>query len=204
MRPHEGRGGRLALRLVAAALAAVAFLNDWRSTAPAQGHVPQLIVDDSVGADLEALARETWGRFLAVFHTRASCFGDVHLRATQALDSRASYDSDTATVILQVPGTPAMLQSALVHEWAHHIEFQCRSQTEMRLAFLAAQGLPPDTPWRPDSLAAPQPATDWSTMPSEQWAEAVVEAVLGGRPVPTWVRVTPEALAVVEAWAGGR
>jgi len=204
MRPHEGRGRRLTLRLVAVALAALALLNDWKSPATARHHAPQLIVEDSVGADLEALARESWRHFLLVFGAREGCFGDVHLRAVWALDSRAGYDPDTATVTVQVPGTPATLESALVHEWAHHIEFQCRAHTELRPAFLAAQGLPPDTPWRPDGLAGVLPAGDWSTMPSEQYAEAVVEAVLGGRPMPTWVRVTPEAVAVVEAWAGGR
>jgi len=202
MRPGERRGGRLALRLAAALLAALALFSDWEGAAPTRRHAPQLIVDDSVGADLEALARETWGRFLVFFRARQGCFGDVRLHAARALDSRAGYDPASATVTVQVPGTPAMLESALVHEWAHHVEFQCNAHQSLRPAFLAAQGLPADTPWRPEEPAPPTTG-DWSALPSEQYAEAVVEAVLGGRPVPTWVRVSPQAVAVVEAWASG-
>jgi len=164
---------------------------------------PQLIVDDSVAPDFEALARETWAQFLDVFQARSDCFGDVHLHATRTLDSRAAYDPDTATVTVRVPGTPAMLQSALVHEWAHHVEFQCEEQRELRRAFLVAQGLPPDTPWRPDDVSVEMPTSEWAAIPSEQYAEATVALVLGGRPIPTKARITQEAVHVIEVWAGG-
>jgi hypothetical protein len=77
----------------------------------------------------------------------------------------------------------------------------------MRAAFLVAQGLSPDTAWRPDTLPASEPDTltarEWAAIPSEQYAEAVIEVVLGGRPVPTNVRLSREAVAVVETWARG-
>jgi hypothetical protein len=177
-------------------------------------HRPRLLVDGSVGADLEALALETWDQFLAVFWARRDCFGDVHLRAAYTLGSRAGYDPDTATVTVRVPGTAAMLQSGLIHEWAHHVEFQCEAHQELRAAFLAVQGLPADTPWRPDeahrrpadayqhSLIS-EPASDWAEIPSEQYAEATIELVLGGRPVPTQIHVTREAIGVVGGWATG-
>jgi hypothetical protein len=171
--------------------------------APSPEHRPALIFDESVGSDLQALALETWDRFLAVFQGRSGCFGDVHVRAAYQLDSRAGYDPDSATVTVRVPGTPAKLQSALVHEWAHHVEFQCPEHQALRPAFLAAQGLPPDTLWRPDQVSVTMPAGEWAGIPSEQYAEATIEAVLGKRPIPTTARVTREAVRVIEEWATG-
>ena len=165
--------------------------------------LPRLIADASVASDFDALAQETWKQFLNVFRARTSCFGDVHLHAATDLDSRATYDPDTATVTVRVPGTPAMLQSALIHEWAHHIEFQCPAQKELRPAFLAAQGLPIVTLWRPDKTPANTPESEWATIPSEQYAEATIEVVLGRRQIPTTARVTTEAVRVIAQWAAG-
>jgi len=156
-----------------------------------------------VGADFEALALETWDQFLALFSARWDCFGDVRLEAAYRLDSRAGYDPDTATATVRVPGTAAMLQSGLIHEWAHHVEFQCPAHKDLRAAFVAAQGLPPDTPWRPAEAMADVAAEVWAAIPSEQYAEAVVGLVLGGRPIPTGARVSPAALRVVEEWVRG-
>ncbi|MBN1659422.1 MAG: hypothetical protein JXA93_13545 [Anaerolineae bacterium] len=173
------------------------------SRAAVHGTRPQLVIDDSVGADLDALTRETWDQFLAAFGGRTGCFGDVRVRAAWVLGSRAAYDPGTATVTVRVPGTRAMLQSALIHEWAHHVEFQCPAHEALRPAFLAAQGLPPGSAWRPDRPPADVPASEWAGIPSEQCAEAAIEVVLGGRPVPTNVRLTREAVRVVQEWAGG-
>ncbi len=164
---------------------------------------PRLIIGDSVHDDFAALAQETWGRFLGVFWARRGCFGDVRLEAAYDLRHRAGYDPDTATVLVRVPGTAAMLQSGLVHEWAHHLEFQCPAQRELRPAFLAAQGLPPDTPWRPADAGGETPASAWSEIPSEQFAEATVILVLGEEPIATGARVSPEAVDVIRGWAGG-
>ena len=164
---------------------------------------PQLIVDDSVAPDFEALATETWEQFLEAFRGRSECFGDVLLRAERSLDSRAAYDPDTATVTVRVPGSPAMLKSALVHEWAHHVEFQCDEHQALRRDFLLAQGLPPDTPWRSDEELVERPTDEWAEMPSEQYAEATIVVVLGVRHIPTSARVTTEGVRVIEAWARG-
>jgi hypothetical protein len=164
---------------------------------------PRLLMDESVGADLQALAQDTWEQFLAAFAGRAGCFGDVRLHASYDLASRGDYDPATATVTVRVPGTPAMLQSALLHEWAHHIEFQCPAHQKLRPAFLSAQRLAPDTPWRPADTPAELPASEWAAIPSEQYAEAVIELVLGSRPIPTLARVTPEAVQVIREWAAG-
>ncbi len=168
---------------------------------PPLARLPRLILDKSVGDDFAALAQSTWQQFLEVFQTHTNCFGDVHLRAATDLPSRAAYNPQTATITVRVPGSAAMLQSALVHEWAHHIEFQCPAQKEMRAAFIAAQGLPPGTLWRPDNTPANTPESEWASIPSEQCAEAAIELVLGERPIPTTARVSPGAVGVLREWA---
>ncbi|MBN1138507.1 MAG: hypothetical protein JXM73_18100 [Anaerolineae bacterium] len=186
-----GRGIEKGLILLVLAVLLIGMTAGCRTA----GQPPRLIVDESVSADFEALALETWDQFLNAFWARSDCFGDVRLRAVYSLDSRAGYDPDTATATVLVPGTPAMLQSGLIHEWAHHVEFQCGEHQDLRAAFLAAQGLPPDTPWRPSGEAA--------TSPSEQYAEATIEFVLGTRPIPTEAHLTREAIRVVREWAEG-
>jgi hypothetical protein len=168
---------------------------------PSSEQYPELIVDDSVANDFRAVATEAWVKFLIVFAARRDCFGDVRLRATRQLASRAAYDPATATVTVRVPATAAMLQGALVHEWAHHLEFQCEAHQDFRAAFLLAQGLPPDTLWRPDYSPANTLQGAWNHIPSEQYAEAAIELVLGRRQIPTGVHLRPEAVQVLAAWA---
>lgn len=204
---HAGRcrsvaGGAL-IMIAIVVLASGATLSGCTSDVPVSKQCPHLIMDDSVADDFRALAMETWDKFLTVFQARTNCFSDVRLHATRTLDSRATYDPDSATVTVRVPGTPAMLQSALVHEWAHHIEFQCDAHKDLRRAFLMAQGLPPDTPWRPAHTSVDMPTSAWADIPSEQYAEATIVLVLGRRQIPTKARVTEEAVRVIEAWAAG-
>lgn len=198
-RQHLGRVLRTVLLLVSLGVVMSGTTSAQRLIA----HQPELIFDDSVAPDFQALALQTWDRFLVVFRARSNCFGDVRLHAAYTLDSRAGYDPNTATVTVQVPGTPARLQSALVHEWAHHIEFQCPEQPALRAAFLVAQGLPPDTPWRPDGAPASQSSSQWGAAPSEQYAEATVELVLGRRPLAAPAPVSREAVQVIGEWAAG-
>jgi hypothetical protein len=136
-----------------------------------------------------------------MFRARADCFGPVTLQAARSLDSRAVYDPDTATVTVRVPGTSAMLRGALIHEFAHHVEFQCSEHEDLRPAFLAALGLPADTEWRPGSGSAGALARVRADVPSEQYAEATVILVLGRRQVTTGVQVNDEAVRAVKAWA---
>ncbi len=190
--------------VVAAIILAGLFLAGCAQAAtPTPRPLPQLLMDDSVAGDFATLAETTWQQFLTVFRTRADCFGDVHLHAALQLGSRAAYDPKTATVTVHVPGTQAMLQSALIHEWAHHVEFQCPAQKELRAAFLSAQGLPPDTVWRRANAPIEMPESDWATIPSEQYAEATIEVVLGERQIPTTAPVTPAGVRVIAQWAAG-
>lgn len=156
---------------------------------------PRLNLDATVAADFRALADETWAQFLITFAARSNCFGDVTLRTARKLESRALYDPKTATVTVRVPGTPAFLQAALIHEWAHHIEFQCDEHHTIRPAIVAALDLPPNTAWWTDHA--------WAESPSEQYAEATVELVLGDHPLPTKIWVDPKIVTIVADWSMG-
>lgn len=156
---------------------------------------PQLLPDETVAPDLAELAIATWDRFMVVFGGRAGCFGDVRLTTAQDLDSRAVYDPVTATVKVKVPATAALLESALIHEWAHHVEFQCPEHAALRAEFLAAQSTPLDADWFG--------GTTWADTPSEQYAEAAVILVLGHRQLPTEATVTPAAVEALAQWAAG-
>lgn len=162
---------------------------------------PCLIIGPSVDEGFAALAAKTWDRFLTAFSPLAPCIGDVHLRASYRLPARAGYDPASATVTVRVPGSAAKLRAALIHEWAHHIEFQCPQQRLMRPAFLAAEGFAPDTPWRPHD--AQVLADTWANIPSEHFAEAAIELVLGHNPTPTQIHVTQEGLKALAAWLSG-
>jgi hypothetical protein len=168
---------------------------------PRHRATPRLIIDASVKPDFAAVIQETWGQFLLVFAARRDCFGDVRVKADYDLSDRAMYDPQTATVSVRVPERAAILKGALVHEWAHHVEFQCDAHTEMRAAFIKAQGLPANTPWRSESGSVNVLSSDWANIPSEQYAETTIVLVLGERPVPTHAPITAEGMEVVRAWA---
>ena len=164
---------------------------------------PQLILDASVASDLAVLAEDTWVQFLDVLEARSSCFGDVRLLASRTLEERAAYSPGTRTVTVRVPATRALLQSALVHEWAHHVEFQCGEHEELRDAFRQAQALPPSVPWRSSVVTEEVAAGLWAGIPSEQYAEAMVVLVLGRRQIATAAPVKAEAVRVLAEWAAG-
>jgi len=172
-----------------------------RQTSPQQAR-PQLIIEPSVDEGFAALAHETWARFLTTFAARTDCFGDVHLQASYRLPARAGYDPATATVTVRVPASAARLKAALIHEWAHHIEFQCPAQRTMRPAFLAAEGFAPDASWRP--AHTPVTADIWADVPSEHYAEAAIILALGHNATPTQIIVHREAIDVLADWAAGR
>lgn len=168
---------------------------------PSHQPPPRLIIDASVAPDFAAVIEETWGQFLLVFGARSDCFGDVRVKADKELSERAMYDPQTATISVRVPERAAILQGALVHEWAHHVEYQCEAQREMRAAFMEAQEIPANTPWRSPSGSVHLFSSDWANIPSEQYAEATIAVVLGERPVSSKTRLTAEGMEVIRAWA---
>jgi hypothetical protein len=168
---------------------------------PGHGPTPQVIIDDSVDEDFAAVIQGTWGQFLLVFAPRRDCFGDVLVKADYDLVDRAMYDPETATVSVRVPERASILKGALVHEWAHHVEFQCEAHTEMRAAFIEAQGMPANTPWRLKDGTTNILSSDWADIPSEQYAETSIVLVLGERPVSTKAPITAEGIEVIRTWA---
>lgn len=144
-------------------------------------------------ADVRALALATWERFRDAFPARRGCLGPVTVAGAWDLDDRATYDPGRRLVTIRIPGTAPNLRATLVHEFAHHLEFTCGAQRGLRAAFLAAQSLPAGSAWFEGDT--------WELIPSEQFAEATTEFVLGRRPPHARIAVTLEALRVIKTWA---
>ena len=156
---------------------------------------PALRFDASVPDDLRALAAETWQDFLAAHPARWDCIPPATLSAAWELDSRGEYRPNGATVVVRVPGTAPTLRNELIHEFAHHVEFTCPEQADLRSSFLEAQGFPPAATWFEGDA--------WETTPSEQYAEATVEVVLGRRPHHGNIQITARASEIVRRWGAG-
>ena len=156
---------------------------------------PVLRHGDSVPADLRALADDAWDDFLAAHQVRLGCITPVTLEAAWVLDTRAEYRPDTATLAVRIPGTPATLRSELIHEFAHHLEFTCTEQIELRAEFLRAQGFPPEASWFEGGT--------WETTPSEQYAEATVEMIEERRTHQGGILLTADAIEIVREWGRG-
>lgn len=176
--------------LAGALVAAVAA-----STPSCSANDPALSFATGVPADVRILARSTWDRFLAAFSARIDCLGGVQVAVAWELGDRAAYHPEERRVTVRVPATAPNLEASLLHEFGHHLERTCHRVADVRPAFLAAQGFPPGASWFTGAT--------WETTPSEQFAEAVAEFVLGEPPAHRPVRVTDGALDAVRAWARG-
>jgi hypothetical protein len=158
-------------------------------------HRPAIAFAGAAPSDLRALATSTWQRFVAAFPARAGCLRDVTVAGAWKFSTRARYAPGRRLVTIRIPGTAPNLLATLVHEFAHHVEFTCPAQRELRPRFLEAQRLPARTPWFGGDT--------WTEIPSEQFAEATVQVVLGRSPHPL-VLVRPRALEVIREWATRR
>jgi hypothetical protein len=156
---------------------------------------PRILFASDVPTDLEALARSTWLQFTDGFPAWWRCLPDVRVSGAWELPVRADYQLRGRLVTIRIPGTAPNLRATLVHEFAHHLEFTCPQQRLLRSRFLAAQGLPPKTPW----FRGPT----WDRIPSEQFAEGTVWVVLG-RSASSRVRLTPRAITIIRGWGRGR
>lgn len=154
---------------------------------------PALEFGDDTPDDLRALAGETFADMLEALPAHAPCLAGVTLEGARVLDARARYLPDTGTLRVRIPATAPQLRRSLVHELAHHLEFACDDQASVRPAFLASLGLPADTPWFTGAT--------WEGIPSEQWATAVVEHVLGERDPRSGIFLEPGTLDVLAGWA---
>lgn len=155
---------------------------------------PQLRFDSSVAADFGDVAEEAWDRFLAAFPARLDCIGGITLVADYTLADRATYDPSRAQMVVRVPGPRVLLERAVAHELGHHLEFSCGAHRATRHAFLVALGRDPETPW--------STGEDWEDIPSEVFAEAVVEVVFGDVSAvhPRIGSIPAEAVEVVRDW----
>jgi hypothetical protein len=163
------------------------------ATAVSGGGRPAVAFVRGTPADVRSLAGSTWERFNDAFPTRRECLAPVTVRSAWKLDDRATYDPRGHVVTIRIPGTAPNLRATLVHEFAHHLEFTCPAQRGLRAGFLAAQGRSAGSAWFEGDT--------WERTPSEQFAEATTEFVLGRRPPHARIAVTPEALRVIETWA---
>lgn len=152
-----------------------------------------LVIGDTVAADFAALAVDTFTRFAEAAPALEACLGSPRLEAASQLDDAALYDQASRTIYVRVPATAPSLRASLTHELAHHVELACPTHEKLRTAFLAAQGHDPATPWFD--------AGRWEGVPSEEFAEAVVEVIEGRRSRNQGtVVLAPEAVAVVARW----
>lgn len=161
------------------------------------GTVPrpaELSITGASPADLRVLIVDTWDRFVEAFPARRGCLAPVTVQGAWSLDGRGSYDPVRRLVTVRIPGTAPNLQASLVHEFAHHMEFTCPEQRDVRVPFLAAQGLPLFATWFQ--------GRSWETTPSEQFAEAIVQVVLG-RPAHQAVLIHPRSVELLRAWGRG-
>jgi hypothetical protein len=183
-------------RRIAVLVVGCAALASWGTAAvEAEPDRPPLTFAANVPGDVQALASTTWRRFVDAFPAARGCLAPVALTSALELDDRAVYDPDRHVISVRIPGTAPNLEASLVHEFAHHLEFTCPALHSIRGPFLAAQDLPAASAW----FEAPT----WETIPSEQFAEATIEAVLGRRPAHVRILITPEAVEVIRAWARG-
>ena len=182
-------GSSLGVAVVALAL----VLGGGAWGAPAEREGPQLLIGDSVAGDFAALAGDTYEGFVAAAPGLGECVRSPRLEAVYDLEELAVYDQRTHVMSVRVPATAGSLSASLVHELAHHLELSCPSHSGVRVRFLVAQGMDPATAWFGGEV--------WEETPSEQFAEAVVHVVLGGRDRHLLrMQLTPEAVDVVAGW----
>lgn len=156
---------------------------------------PDLRFTDRTPRDLREVTTQAWHRFTAAFRGRSDCLGVVTVGVAWELDDRARYEPGRALVLVRAPGTARNLAASLLHEFAHHAEYRCPMDATFKRRFVDAAGLPAGTPWLGGGR--------WHEIPSERFAEAAVSFVLGEPPPHVLIRVTPEEVRAVAAWAAG-
>lgn len=169
---------------------AVALLSGLTACAPAVA-----TLSDDLPADLREVIEEALDEIAVVMAAHPDCLTGVEVRHAWELEDRAQYLPDEAAVVLRVPSTALYLTFSLAHEIAHHLEFACPAQADMRPAFLAAQGFEPGTAWFT--------GRSWEETPSEQFATAIAILVTGQNDPQRPFRISDEALVVVEEWGRG-
>lgn len=153
------------------------------------------VMNEDMPSDLAGVVSDTLELVEEVLPAHGGCLDGLIVSHAWELDDRAEYRPVSQTVVLRVPETAENLAFSLVHEIAHHLEFACPAQEEIREAFLIAQGHPPTAPWFEGDM--------WETTPSEQFATALAEHVTGREEKIRPVDLTDESRQLVADWVVG-
>lgn len=156
---------------------------------------PGVTLGDDMPADLAEVVSVAFDEMVRELEAHGSCLEGLTVEHAWEMADRASYDPDTATIVLRVPATANELEFSLAHEIAHHLELACPAQQEIRPDFLAAQGLPNSTAWFEGDT--------WEETPSEQFATALGMVLTGGSDDRRHVPITESAVEVVADWTEG-
>lgn len=142
----------------------------WATWPRPQASDPVVRFVQPVPTDVESEARAAVADFVAVFDARRGCAGTaevVLVRDVEGGDAR--YLDSEGVIEIEIPTTPERFRESLIHELAHHVEHRCLDFAELRRAWTEQTGIV----WSGQDR--------WEDRPSEQWAEVVVEVVLGER-----------------------
>ncbi len=146
-----------------------------------------------IPADVEAEARAAVAAFVAVFETRRDCAGTAGVELVRDVEGGdARYVEHDAAIEIEIPTTPERFRESLVHELAHHVEHRCPEFEQLRQA------------WTQHTAIAWSGQERWEERLSEQWAETVVELVLGERLLHgDEMRIDPTLVVLASDWIEG-
>lgn len=132
---------------------------------------PVVRLRQRVPAVVEQEVRATIADFVAVFAARRGCIGGAEVELVREVDDGdARYVATENLIEIEIPTSPRRFRESLVHELAHHVDHSCPDADVLRTDVMTAIGA---TDWSGQER--------WEQRPSELWAEAVVQIVLGER-----------------------
>lgn len=154
---------------------------------------PSLATPQALPADVRAEVADVWASVVDAFAGHRDCIDGAELwLVTDVAGGDARYVVAASRVEIAIPTTPERFRESLAHELAHHVEHSCESFDELRAEIHPILG--GDRPW---SGGRP-----WEDVPSERWAETVVELVGIDRVRHAdSVNVDDEVIARVRRWA---
>jgi hypothetical protein len=190
------RTGRGVLALAGVAAAGVASFAITDAVTGDAGRRADLLLVQDVPDDVRREVGVVWGRFVDRFASRSGCFADVEVvLVREVAGGDARYVAEHARIEIRIPTTPARFRESLAHELAHHVEATCPAFAGLRSTLRPLLG-GADRPWSGGEV--------WAEIPSERWAEAVVELVNGERVRHTdTVPVDDDVLDLIRRWAAG-
>lgn len=179
------------MRALGVGVAVVAVAAVMLASAGTDTGYPTISYRDGTPGDVMALGDSTFSDFLQAFPAQQHCVADVEVAHNWDLGPEAGrYRANF--IEIEVPNTTAAIRGTYLHEFGHHLDFNC-ADAELRAAFMGALGLDPGTDWHSDNRP-------WAQRPAERFAEAVV-VIVGGSSVHPEISLTPESIRIVSSWA---